>query len=117
MAIGYGMTKKEFFHSTPRDIEIFLDKHNENAKRDAEVAFERMKYTSWLTGLYVQFAVGSCLSKKGRYPKKPFGEDDLKDTVIQAREDMTKEEIEHETESFFGNLMLLQKQAEGVDGL
>ena len=97
------MSKRDFFHSTPRDIEIFLDAYDRRVKDEVESNFERMKYSSWLTGLYVQNAIGSVISKKVKYPKKPYG-------------DMTKEEVTDATETFFEKLMGLQRQAELAGG-
>lgn len=115
-AISRGMSKRDFFHSTPRDIEIFLDAYDRRVNDEVESNFERMKYSSWLTGLYVQNAIGSVISKKVKYPKKPYGEEEVQDTVIETREDMTKEEVTDATETFFEKLMGLQRQAELAGG-
>lgn len=110
------MSKRDFFHSTPNDIEIYLDAYDKNREGEAELSFERMKYSSWLTGLYVQNAIGSVISKKVKYPKKPYGEEEVQDTVIEIRENMTQEEVINATETFFDKLVQLQIESELAGG-
>ena len=93
-----------------------MDEYDKRKRNEAELNFERMKYNAWLSGLYVQLAVGSCLSKKCKYPKEPFGEDDVQDAVIEVRENATQEEIVSAEENFFERIMILQRQAELADG-
>ena len=91
-------------HGTPHDIELFIDFYDKRVKSEAEASFERMKYASWLNGLYVRLAVASVFSKKGKYPKEPYGNEDH----IEAREDMSDEEKEQLTQMFFDNLFEMQ---------
>ncbi len=37
-----------------------------------EIERERMNVEAWLIGAYVQHAIGACLSKGHKYPKKPI---------------------------------------------
>lgn len=97
------MTKKEFFHSTPNDIDIFIDQYDKMKKREMEMAFENMKYTAWLSGLYVRAAVASVMSKKAKYPKKPFGEEQ-QIQHIEVTEDMSEEEKQKAREQLANNL-------------
>ena len=98
------MSKKEFFHSTPNDIDVFIDQYDKLKKHEAEADFERMKYSAWLTGLYVRTAVASVLSNKAKYPKKPFGEEE-QIQHIEVTDDMSEEEKEKAREQLASNLM------------
>lgn len=100
------MTKKEFFHSTPNDIDIFIDQYDKMKKREMEISFENMKYTAWLSGLYVRAAVASVMSKKSKYPKKPFGEEQ-QIQHIEVTEDMSEEEKQKARDQLANNLMEL----------
>lgn len=112
------MSKKEFFHSTPNDIDVFIDQYDKLKKHEAEADFERMKYSAWLTGLYVRTAVASVLSKKAKYPKQPFGEEQ-QIQHIEVTEDMSEEEKEKAREQLASNLMDLfvrpNKDTDGSD--
>lgn len=69
---------------------------------------ERMNYSSWLTGLYIQSAVASVLSNKARYPDKPYG---TKDTdAIEVTEDMTDEEKSLARQALLDSLLGMQEQ-------
>lgn len=105
------MTKHDFFHGTPHDVEVFLTSYDRKAKAEADAKFEQMKYTSWLNGLYVRLAVGSCLSKKCKYPKQPYGESEAKDVIV-ATEEMSEEEKAEATTLFFNNLFEMQTNFE-----
>ena len=104
------MSKKEFFHSTPNDIDVFIDQYDKLKKHEAEADFERMKYSAWLTGLYVRTAVASVLSKKAKYPKQPFGEEQ-QIQHIEVTEDMSEEEKQKAREEFTKNMMDLFLQS------
>lgn len=102
------MSKHDFMHGTPHDIELFIDFYDKRVKSEAEASFERMKYASWLNGLYVRLAVASVFSKKGKYPKEPYGNENATQDHIEAREDMSDEEKEQLTQMFFDNLLEMQ---------
>lgn len=112
------MSKKEFFHSTPNDIDVFIDQYDKLKKHETEADFERMKYSAWLTGLYVRTAVASVLSKKAKYPKQPFGEEQ-QIQHIEVTEDMSEEEKQKAREQLASNLMDLfirpNKDTDGSD--
>ena len=105
------MTKHDFFHGTPKDVEVFITSFDKRIKTEAEATFERMKYTAWLNGMYVRIAVASCLSKKAKYPKQPYGEEEQKDVIV-ATEDMTEEQKAEATTLFFNNLFEMQNDFE-----
>lgn len=90
---------------------MFITSFDKRMKTEAEANFERMKYTAWLNGMYVRIAVASCLSKKAKYPKQPYGEDEQKDVIV-ATEDMSEEEKAEATTLFFNNLFEMQNDFE-----
>lgn len=107
------MSKKEFFHSTPSDIYLFLEEKNRDKEEALKRESEVINYTAWLHGLYVANAVASVMSKKSKYPKHPLGDKDNsnKDEIV-AREDMSDEEKAYLTEVFFSNLTEMQNNFE-----
>lgn len=102
------MSKHDFMHGTPHDVELFIDFYDKRVRSEAEASFERMKYAAWLNGLYVRIAVGSVLSKRGKYPKEPYDSKNEQNEHIVAREDMSEEEKERLTGMFFDNLIEMQ---------
>lgn len=109
-AISHGMTKNAFFHSTPNDVMIYIEESDKRLKMDAEIASKRMQYSSWLTGLYVRRAVASVMSKRSRYPKTPFGEQDKES--IECTENMSEEEKNTALKAFLDNLQEMQRDFE-----
>lgn len=110
-AISRGMTKRDFFHSTPNDVWLFLREHNKRARAEAQAEAEKIEYTAWLNGVYIQRAVASVLSKKAKYPKQPLGKEEEPSEII-CTEDMTAEEKKRATDLFFGNLMQMKRDFE-----
>lgn len=107
------MSKKEFFHSTPSDIYLFLEEKNKDREDSLKRESEVINYTAWLHGLYVANAVASVMSKRSKYPKHPLdGEDNSYKDEIVAREDMSDEEKAYLTEIFFSNLTEMQNNFE-----
>lgn len=100
------MSKRDFFHSTPNDIEIFIDEFDKRYRTELEVQSKHLEYGAWLNGLYVRMAVASTLSKKAKYPKEPFG-DKQKQESITVTEDMSEEEKEKARQEFAKNMMEL----------
>ena len=109
-AISRNMSKYTYLHSTPNDVDIYIEEFDKRTKAEAEIAFERMKYSAWLSGLYVQNAVASVMSKRAKYPKKPYGEEDS--NTIVCTEDMTEEEKQLAAEMLFQNLQEMQNSFE-----
>lgn len=105
------MSKKEYFHNTPRDVDIFITEMSEKQKAEYERENEMVDYRAWLHGLYVQKAIGSALNgRKSPYPKQPFMQKDKNHIV--ATEDMSQEEKDRATQLLFGNLEEMQKSFE-----
>lgn len=71
------MTKQEFLHSTPNDVKIKAESYNEKIKMEADIQENNVKmcqFQSWLTGMYVQYAIACCLDSKIKYPDNPLSE-------------------------------------------
>lgn len=66
------MKRHEFLHTTIRDLQARIKAYYEMQKERYERELDNIEYQTWLTGLYVQRAVGSTLSSKCKYPEKPF---------------------------------------------
>lgn len=62
------MDKKTFFHSTPRDINIYLDAYAKRRKDENDT----LEYGAWLHGIYVMQAIASCFDKHYDYPDNPL---------------------------------------------
>ena len=104
-ALRYGMTKHEYMHSTPHDVDLFLQVKSDDEKQKADI----MNYTAWLNGLYVVRAVASVMSKKSKYPKRPISDKDSEfvDSIV-VTEDMSEEAKEQTRQLFLGNLLEMQ---------
>lgn len=104
-ALHYGMTKHEYMHSTPNDVDIFLQVKSDDERRSGDL----VNYEAWLHGVYVARAVASVMSKKSKYPKKPISDkDNVQPDSIVATEDMSEEEKEQARKIFLGNLLEMQ---------
>ena len=105
-ALRFGMTKQQYMHLTPRDVEMFLD---EKMKQEKDAA-DHINYTAWLNGLYVLRAVAAVMSKKSKYPKQPLtGDDSISmPDVIVATDEMSDEDKEATRQIFLGNLLEMQ---------
>lgn len=111
------MSKQSFFHGTPNDISIYIEEYDKRVKAETEAQYERLKYGSWLQGLYIRSAVASVLSKRAKYPKRPYGEEDNNGNgEINCTEDMSEEQKQDALNRFFGNLEEMQKQFERTKG-
>lgn len=67
-----------FWHSNPKKIKPFKQAYQN--KIDAE------NYNAWLSGSYIRVAICSALSKNTKYPDKPFGVTELRETTMQSSE-------------------------------
>lgn len=80
------MSKKEFLHSTMRDVNIRI----ENYKEEKEYEVKKMEHLAWMTGAFMQHAIAAAFSKKAKYPESPLKE---KEVVVEDME-LTEEEKE-----------------------
>ena len=98
------MSKHDFFHSTPNDIEIYIHEYDSRRKNEIEIKADEIEYTAWLNGLYVRAAVSSVLNgRKSKYPKKPLNKQDIP-TNIEVTEDMPEVEKEKVRQQFAENM-------------
>ena len=101
------MTKHDYFHSTPADVDLFIDEKSKERKEQSELH----DYLAWLNGVYVMKAVAAVLNgRKSRYPKEPLSQS--KSDVIVATEDMSEEQKAVLTDQLFANLEEMQHQFE-----
>lgn len=113
------MTKQEYFHSTPNDVYTRIEVAVKEIEQKQKAESQMVDYTAWLHGLYVQYAVASIMSKRAKYPKKPFSQKETGKIVVT--EDMSDEQKAEITNILFANLEEMQgkfeahKVMEGVD--
>ena len=107
------MNKRDFFHSTPKEIEIFLDGKAEQKKAEAKTS----EYLAWIQGYYVRLAVLSVLNgRKAKYPSRPLSEENQNygnSDYIVATEAMSEEEKERTRTLFLENLQEMQRSFKG----
>lgn len=113
-ALRFGMTKRDYFNSTPNDVNFFIEEKTEELKSKLKRENDMVDYVAWLHGAYVARAVGSVLSKKGKYPKEPLSQTGTINSKqhIHVTEDMSDSEKAQVTDIFFGNLIEMQQQFE-----
>lgn len=73
----------EFWNLTPRLVNICYKNYEEMLQAD----YEKINYSSWLTGQYVMAAIGVFLDKRNKYPDKPF---ELKEKGSEVQSDVEK---------------------------
>lgn len=95
------MTEHQFRHSTLSEINLRLKKF----KEEKEYRQKEIEYHSWLTGAYVQKAIGSCLSKKIKYPENP-----LEEKVISEEIELTEEKADFYRKEFLKRLQRMEKR-------
>ena len=104
------MSKHDFFHSTPNDIDIYIQEYDARYEREIKLKTEEIEYSSWLNGMYVRIAVASALNgKKVKYPKKPLDSKNVPQN-IEVTEDMSEEEKEKVRQQFADNMRELFSQ-------
>lgn len=104
------MSKHDFFHSTPNDIDIYIKEYDARYEREIKLKAEEIEYSSWLNGMYVRIAVASVLNgKKVKYPKKPLDSKNVPQN-IEVTEDMSEEEKEKVRQQFADNMRELFSQ-------
>lgn len=66
------MPLQEFWYENPDLLWVYRTSFINKRKEEVEYQHEYINYQAWLTGAYIQQAVGALLSKKVRYPDKPI---------------------------------------------
>lgn len=108
--LSLGVSKEEFFRSTPKDLECYLLAEEMKQKRkDAE---------NWQMGMYnmsaFSVALGKALSgkkSKAKYLEKPLSEQ-VADKKIEDDENLTEEQKDFEREKLLATLMTMQANFE-----
>lgn len=101
------MSKHDFFHSTPNDVEIFIKEYDARYEREVKMRAEEIEYSSWLNGVYVRIAVASALNgKKVKYPKKPLDNKNVPQNIV-VTEEMSEEDKEKARQQFAENMQEL----------
>lgn len=92
MALDIGLTEEYFYTLNPKRLIRLVKAYR---KREQE----EKNLQAYLNGIYVMYAVGSCLSKKVEYPHKPldFGQ----------TEEMSEEEKIAKTKLLFAQLEVM----------
>ena len=91
-ALMMGMTYDMFWHDRPELFFLYLKAFEKKTENE----FDKIDYTCWLQGLYIDHAlsINNPLSKKkGKYLEKPLSRKD-EDTVTSNLTDDEREEVE-----------------------
>lgn len=105
MAIECGMTKKEFLHSTPHDVNVFIDAYNK--KQENEIRL--LELSAWKNGLYVLEAIATAFDEKHTYPENPLLKEQRQNEIEKGEQ---KSEEELNQEFLLMSLMVRQANAE-----
>lgn len=92
------MSKKEFLHSTMRDINLRI----ENYREEKEYEVKKLDYLAWRIGTFTIPAVGMVLDTKHKvkYPKNPL---EVEEVIVEDME-LTEEEKIEWTNKLFSKL-------------
>lgn len=88
------MSKKEFFHSTMKEVDYRIDSYQKKREENTKL----VEYQAWLTGMYVIHSIACNFSKKARYPQNPIVVDtkDIKQVAKatgRSEEELRQEEM------------------------
>lgn len=106
-----GLSKREFLHTTIKDLQLRIKTYYENEKERTEWELDKIEYETWLTGLYVQRSVASSLSSKCKYPDKPFNFTKKSAQQEHTRIESGKSEEEIKQEQRYYELLIRQANA------
>lgn len=62
----YGVPYELFWHLNPCKLQPFKEAYEKKIQQE--------DYNAWIQGAYIEAAIGSALSKKVKYPEKPFSQ-------------------------------------------
>lgn len=95
MACELGMSRKEFYHATPGEINQRYKAYADRTRREAETRINEFEYAAWLNGLHHAYAVGAALNgRKVKYPKEPLVMSKKQTTAELSEEEKAKAEQE-----------------------
>ena len=86
------MTKKTFFHSTLRDVKLYIDAFY----MEKDYQSKCIEHQSWLTGAYVMNAAVAAFNKKTKYPENPLLENAKTIKEIAKNNNKSEEEMNQE---------------------
>lgn len=104
------MSKKEFLHSTIKELRIRIKAWKEQKEEEIEEKTKTIDYQAWLNGAYVSLAIAGILSKKNSYPSNPFG-NDAKMQEGESEDAPQKTEAELREEERYFELLIRQANA------
>ena len=85
------MPLQEFWYENPDLLWVYRTSFVNRRKEEVEYQHECINYQAWLTGVYVQLAIGSALNKKVHYPEKPYDINDKKASKINLEQKIRKQ--------------------------
>lgn len=116
LSLRIGVSYELFWKLNPRLLKPFI-----KAREDTLQESNRLEnFNAWRLGQYIQSAIGSCLDKKVKYPKMPFGEEaELNDPekmneVVEQRAQMFAAQMEIFNQRFKNAEPASQKSGEKV---
>ena len=99
------MPLQEFWYENPDLLWIYRTSFISKREEEIEYQHECINYQAWLTGVYIQQAVGSLLDKKVKYPDKPYSLNNKKGSNSKA---MLEQKIRNQL--YNGQNILRQKE-------
>ena len=107
MYLAMGLTKKEFFHSTPKILKAYEEAH--------KIKLMEMDRVAWMMcGNYVVSAVAvaveACLA--GKKAKGKFIDRPIFERIEEEKKPLTEDEIQKQRELFVARLLVMKSNFE-----
>ena len=93
----YGMTWDEFWYESVERLPVYWQMN--------QYQIERRNQELWMQGMYIQAAIGSCMSKKAKYPEKPY-------RITAMTEEEKQAENQRKVEQFREQLMEIKRRSD-----
>lgn len=77
-AIRFGIPADVFWELNPK----YMYMYQEAYLREKEEQLQMLDVAAYYQGLYVQQAIASCFSKRGKYPKRPLSMEPQKEPLL-----------------------------------
>lgn len=106
MALMMGVDYELFWTLNPRKLKPFQKAYSQRQK----IKYEEMNYRAWINGLYVQNAIGSAFSKRGKYPDKPFRFNESINEKVSGEKPKSKERVQMEVIAMMWNKQFKDNQ-------
>lgn len=96
-AIIIGMSPEQFWDDDPSLFFNYLDAFEQKRETEMKIELEKINFTAWLNGVYIDYAlaVNNPLAKrKGKYLEKPYNFNNIETEVKteEAEEERKKQE-------------------------